>query len=89
MGVVTQEGVVRTRTQYELIPMVASTRPGDRLTLELLRQGRVIRVPITLDVRPKVAEDINLIDEFTNQREVKAEEYWRRNFASLVDEGIS
>jgi hypothetical protein len=89
LGVVTREGLLRTRTQYELIPAVAATRPGGTLTLELLRQGLVIRVAIKLDVRPKAANDLNVIDEFTNERELKAEAYWRRNFALLVDGAIS
>jgi hypothetical protein len=62
---------------------------GETIHLQLLRQGQVIRVPVTLAPRPDAAVtvDIETMRRFDRQREERAEQYWEQAFAPLLKEG--
>jgi hypothetical protein len=57
---------------------------GQTLTFEVLRQGRIINVSLTLDRRPSGLENIGFIQEFISTRAEKAETYWKKEFDPLL-----
>ena len=59
---------------------------GQKLTLEVLRQGTVLKVPVTLDAKPLVANDQVWSAVVLPTREAAAEAYWAEHFAPLVGE---
>ena len=59
---------------------------GQTLTLELVRQGVVMNVPILLDARPVVVPETIWQDEILPAREVAADAYWKEHFARLLDD---
>ncbi|MDB5289530.1 MAG: hypothetical protein JWL69_771 [Phycisphaerales bacterium] len=64
---------------------------GTVLHFLALRHGQVIRLPIKLDPRPI---DANVgfggsMDELLEKRRIAADEYWDKNFATLLKEKIS
>jgi len=62
---------------------VSSIKAGQAITLEVLRQGRILNVPITLDRRPLQVDEAAL-QEFINDRADRADEIWERDFAPLL-----
>ncbi|HWE01910.1 MAG TPA: hypothetical protein VG326_05820 [Tepidisphaeraceae bacterium] len=82
---------VTLHTSAEFAGAVKGMGAGATVHFEILRQGRVIRVPVKLDARPLEAEQI-MIEEFLkmlNRRRTRAEEYWSTHFAALMKEGVS
>lgn len=74
---------------YELfLSTVKEVGPGQTLTFEVLRQGRIINVSLTLDERPRGLENLGFIQEFTATRAEKADEYWMKVFAPLLNEPV-
>jgi hypothetical protein len=71
---------VRISTRDELVQAVSATPPGKSLRLQVLRHGRVAEIPVQVNARPLAADDPAGPDQFLNERQVKAEEYWRTNF---------
>src|SRR5712691_1361256 len=67
----------------ELRRAVSSIKAGQTITLEVLRQGRILNVPITLDRRPLQVDEAAL-QEFINDRADRADEIWERDFAPLL-----
>jgi hypothetical protein len=64
---------------------------GRTIHFRVLRQGRVTRVPLTLDVRPADADRANLMDpirELQDERDRLAREYWNTEFAPLLKETV-
>jgi hypothetical protein len=62
---------------------------GETVHFQVLRQGQVIRVAITLDPRPSAAEDVvGKIQELLQLRQKTANEYWEKKFAPLLKEGV-
>jgi hypothetical protein len=66
---------------------------GKTVTFELVREGRVMRVPVKLDPRPEAADPafgggIGGIEELLNRRRQKAETYWSETFRSLMGERV-
>jgi hypothetical protein len=60
---------------------------GRTVHLDLLRQGRVVRVPVKLDPRPAAAAiDEGPMRELLNRRRAKADAYWQRAFAPMLKE---
>ena len=59
------------------------------VNLEVLRQGRLVRVTISPSPRPA---GIDLSDEalrqFKNDRRQKADAYWEKTFAPLLEAGV-
>jgi hypothetical protein len=68
----------------ELRPAVSSIKAGQTIRLEVLRQGRILNVPITLDRRPLHTDDDAALQEFINDRADRADEIWERDFAPLL-----
>jgi S1-C subfamily serine protease len=78
----TPGGKIEFSSNEQLIEVVTSARAGDTVTFEVLRQGRILNIPITLDKKP-----LNLpgqIDEFSGRRADEADELWQRDFAPLL-----
>jgi hypothetical protein len=78
----TPGGKIEFSSNEQLIEAVTSVRAGDTVTFEVLRQGRILNVPITLDKKP-----VNLnsqLEEFSGRRADEADELWRRYFAPLL-----
>jgi hypothetical protein len=90
-GVRSAGNLIKTETQQSLQNAIASTPPGEAISLELLRQGRTIEVSVKVDVRPLAAEDRNpaVINEFAARRQALADDYWQTHFAALVEGEIS
>jgi hypothetical protein len=73
----------------ELSPTVIRFRAGDTVTFEVLRQGKLIEIPIKLDARPLVANENAWMTEILPAREAAADEYWATHFAPLVEDHAS
>lgn len=77
--------------RMHFIETIKAFKPGQRLTLKVLRQGQVLRVPVTLGPRPaERSDEIELAYEarvkaLRDRRDQLATEYWRREFAPLVE----
>ncbi len=61
---------------------------GVTVTFEVLRQGRVLEIPIRLDARPADA-DTTWQDKTHRQRAGAAEAYWMEHFSTLVENRVS
>jgi hypothetical protein len=73
-------------TKEQLIAAVKSVRAGERVTFEVLRQGEILSVTITLERKP-----LNLelqIEEFKGRRAEQADQVWERDFAPLLTEQL-
>jgi len=79
----------RTPTSNELVTAVSQSAAGRQVTLHVLRQGRMIEVPLVLSARPRVAEDIASTKQFFELRERRANEYWLAAFAPLMGREMS
>ena len=62
--------------------------PGETIHFEVLRQGRVVQVPIRPDPRPDVADHPGMMEDLLHDRKLKVKEYWERAFAPLLKEVI-
>jgi hypothetical protein len=63
---------------------------GKTLQFQVLRQGQVILIPVTLDQRPLEADNgPEAMEEFSRLRMVRADQYWTAHFANLVQERVS
>ena len=68
----------------DVIMEVKRYAAGDTVVLEVLRDGRVIRVPIILDPRPKSIGNEAMTADFLGRRQTEAENYWDEHFDALV-----
>jgi hypothetical protein len=84
LAMLTPGGKIEISSNEQLIDAVTSARAGDTVTFEVLRQGRVLNVSITLDKKPLNLTTAAQIDEFSGRRADEAEEYWKRDFAPLL-----
>jgi len=72
----------------ELSQAEGSVPAGHTVTFEVLRHGRMLKVPILLAPRPlEVREPLNL-NEFNGRREDQANEVWERDFAPMLGERL-
>jgi hypothetical protein len=78
----TPHGKIEFSSNEELIDAVTGARAGETVTFEVLRQGRILSVPITLDKKP--LNVIGQFEEFNGRRADEADELWRRDFAPLL-----
>ena len=86
LSLTTADGrVARFNTGQELIDAVTGVNAGQTVTFEVLRQGRVLEVPITLDRKPVDAKAAS-IEEFTGRREDQVTDLWDRDFAPLLED---
>lgn len=65
---------------------IGGAEPGSTIRLEVLRQGQVIHVSLTLDCRP--AEVGTSPDNFRRERAEKFDDYWRETFAPLLKDSV-
>jgi S1-C subfamily serine protease len=75
----------------DLMDSVRAVQAGQTITFEVLRQGEILRVPITLDPRPAHLDNLGATDwlrEFNNRRADEVETYWSRDFAPLLGEQL-
>jgi hypothetical protein len=68
-----------------LRPLIQRTPPGELLTLQVLRQGRVIKVSFPLDAAPRVAGlGRDEVTAYKNARIDAARRYWEFAFEPLL-----
>jgi len=84
---VSEKQEVRMLGVFEFQTIVQSIAPGDTVHFQILRQGQVIHVPVTLDPRPAESEPV-ILQRLIQERQTKAEEYWDGTFAGLVKERV-
>jgi hypothetical protein len=72
---------------FDFAAVIQSINPGTTVHFQILRQGQVVRVPVTLDPKPIESEPV-LLQRLVERRLEKAEDYWNRAFAGLVKEGV-
>lgn len=70
----------------ELKQTIGVVAPGATVHLRVLRRGKLIDVPLTLDVKPVAAEpDAGwAFQELRDRRAAKFTDYWNRTFAPLL-----
>jgi len=76
----------RLRDWTELTYTIKAFPAGQRVTLEVLRQGTFLKVPVTLDAKPLVPNDQVWSAVVLPAREAAAEAYWAEHFAPLMSE---
>lgn len=72
-----------------LIDVVRRIPGGTHVGFDVLRQGRLMRIPIILSPRPAWAEPGVDFEPLLLERERKSEAYWQKVFAPLVGEMVS
>jgi hypothetical protein len=87
------ERTFRPRTVWDFQAVVKSHEPGDTITLQVLRRGKVVDVTLTLDAYPACAMNPQTsqleLERFRRERDEAAEQYWQKNFGELVGDGVS
>ena len=72
---------------------ISDCQGGQTIHLEVFRGGRVVNLPVTLSPRPiEVELNPSNPDFFPRERQRRADiadDYWQREFAPLVDNGVS
>ena len=84
---VTERPDVRTLDVNQFQMVVRQITPGTTVHFQVMRQGQVIRVPVTLDPRP-FDPDTFILQDLIYRRQKKAEEYWDHSFGQLVKESV-
>jgi hypothetical protein len=74
----------RGPTVQELRAAVQATAPGRSLDLQILRQGRIMEIPVNVGPRPTWAEDEPTTRMMQSRRVRRAELYWQFAFAPLL-----
>jgi hypothetical protein len=72
----------------DLMDSVRAVPAGQTITFDVLRQGEIVRVPITLDPRPAHLDNLDWLREFNNRRADEVETYWSKDFAPLLGEQL-
>ena len=67
--------------------VVRQITPGTTVHFQVMRQGQVMRVPVTLDPRPFDPEAF-ILQDLIYRRQQKADDYWNRSFGPLVKESV-
>jgi len=67
---------------------IAGLEPGSVVRLQVLRQGQLMEVRVTLDSRPLEADGIDSAEGFRDRRTKKFDEYWQANFANLLKQRL-
>jgi hypothetical protein len=78
----------RMRDWRELTLAIQTFPAAQTITLEVLRQGTVQHVPVTLDAKPLGRQD-EWVGVILPARERAAEAYWNQHFAPLMQEQLS
>jgi hypothetical protein len=69
----------------DLIDAIKAVRAGQAITFELIRHGRIIKVPITLDRRPPIPE----LEQYIAERARIVADLWEREFAPILEDKVS
>jgi hypothetical protein len=70
--------------------VIGQFSPGTTVHLRVLRQGKLIVAPVTLNPRPSELELLNgNVDGFRAPRENRASAYWEKEFAAAIGEQTS
>ncbi len=87
---ITERPHVSLQTTPDFAAAIQDVAPGDTVHFEVLRQGQVRRIPITLDPRPNDADQgVIGMPDLLERRRKESDALWDGEFASLVKEGIS
>jgi len=86
------------RTRDDLTRIISAHKGGDVVQMEVLRGGEKIEVSLKLDVRPLSAPNLPAaaaapavgitIQDWLRDRQRKADDYWDKYFAPLLDAGL-
>ncbi len=87
---ISEQPQVSLQTTTDFAIAIQNVAPGETVHFQVLRQGQIHRIPITLDPRPTEA-DQGLIGmpDLLERRHRESEDYWSREFATVVKEGVS
>lgn len=80
---------VQFHSTSELIAAIGQRHAGDRITLGVLRRGKLVQIPITLDAKPAWVGQLVPASDAMGPRQRRAAEYWEQAFAPLLREGTS
>lgn len=69
---------------------IGSFGAGETIHLQVLRQGQVVRLPVTPGPRPMAVVDPfnNAMEPLLDRRKKQVESYWEQTFAPLLKEGV-
>lgn len=84
-AIIEPEGFFFTDHQ-RFVLSIQTLRAGDQVVLEIDREGKILRIPITLRARPAGLENEGALANWRAQMQAQADEYWKENFSRLVDE---
>ncbi len=85
-------GETRVRFFNDVVSRVKVLAPGQTVTLGILRGGRHIDVPVLLGARPKELEaddQESAFKDYKQELKMKAQAYWKANFAPVVENRVS
>lgn len=89
LGIVERPGEP-VRNPSEMREKVTGFKAGETIHFQLLRQGQVINVPVTLDPRPEAADPLNAglnaMQNLIDDRKMRAAEFWDKAFAPMLKE---
>ena len=77
-----------TRTPQGTATLRLSMQAGEVFHLTVLRRGRVLKLELSLDRRPKTINNDFAGEAFDRDRRAKADAYWRQSFAPLLPETL-
>lgn len=78
----------RLRDWNELTHAIRTFRAGETITLQVLRQGTILSVPVMLDATVLVPHPDVWHNVLLPNREAAAEAYWNAHFATLLEEQV-
>jgi hypothetical protein len=85
-----EQADLQIRVALQFTQVVKSAGAGKTVHFQILRQGQIVVVPVTLDARPDAAEfPQTTMQALLNDRKAAADEYWETTFAPLLKEGVS
>ncbi len=79
----------RVLTDAEVISLVKTYNAGEMLRFEVLRRGRVLKIPLVLGARPQVLPSGEFIPPFVSQQLADASGYWEETFQPLLDGDVA
>lgn len=77
------------RSTEDFAGQIRGRRPGDRVTLGVLRSGRLVRVEAELSPRPVRMEEFNSLEVLRSERLTAARDYWEGVWLPVVDPGAT
>lgn len=86
---IAERGDEKLTTRQDFINSIQNFKAGATVHFEVMRQGQVLHIPVTLSARPSNIVMAGQVEEFVGRRQLAAEAYWRQYFALLVEGGMS